>query len=162
MSAKDFIPHTSHGTALQLNGKGILLRGASGSGKSSIALRLLDDCLLNNTQGFLVADDRIFLEHKNNALYVSGPDNLCGLIEIRGLGVVTMNYRKVAKLDLVVDLMPVDIFERYPEQESQTTKVNGVELSRIHIAERNPDAAAIIRMFLHSRDIQNYGTQIEI
>ena len=73
-----------------------------------------------------------------------------------------MNYRKVAKLDLVVDLMPVDIFERYPEQESQTTKVNGVELSRIHIAERNPDAAAIIRMFLHSRDIQNYGTQIEI
>lgn len=155
-------PVTSHGTAIELNGKGILLRGSSGSGKSSIALRLLDDCLLNNTTGFLVADDRFYLEQEKGALYVSGPENLRGLIEIRGLGIVPMAYRKVAKLDLVVDLVPDDAFERHPEEGSHTINLQGVSLARIHIVERNPDAAAIIRMFFHTQATSDYVQHVEI
>ena len=161
MSDNAAIPTTSHGTAVQVNGKGILLRGASGSGKSSIAMRLLDECRLSNTTGFLIADDRICVEQKNNALFVSAPDNLRGLMEIRGLGIVAMKCIKQAKLDLVVDLVPEEFFERYPQQGIQSTSLSGMELLRIHIEERNPDAAAIIRTYLHLTDTDNDAFQIE-
>lgn len=166
MTTNDTSLQTSHGTAVQINGKGILLRGASGSGKSSIAMRLLDNCILNNTSGFLIADDRVYLKSHNNVLYVSCPDNLHGLIEIRGLGIVTLNYLKEAKLDLVVDLVPQEAFERYPHHDAQTatlaTTLGDVTIARIQIVERNPDALAIIRMFFHSQDKHGHAGQVEI
>lgn len=166
MTTNDTSLQTSHGTAVQINGKGILLRGASGSGKSSIAMRLLDNCILNNTSGFLIADDRVYLKSHNNGLYVSCPDNLHGLIEIRGLGIVTLNYLKEAKLDLVVDLVPQEAFERYPHHDAQTatlaTTLCNVTIARIQIVERNPDAPAIIRMFFHTQDKHGQAAQVEI
>lgn len=70
--------------ALRIGGvwRGVLLTGASGAGKSDLALRLLSD-------GWrLVADDRVLLWTSANGLFARAPATLHGLMEVRGLDVV--------------------------------------------------------------------------
>ncbi len=62
--------------------RGALIEGASGSGKSDLALRAID-------QGFrLVADDRVVVFPAGGRLYGRAPETLAGLIEVRGVGVI--------------------------------------------------------------------------
>ena len=97
-----------------LDGAGVLLLGASGSGKSDLLLRLLD-------HGFsLVADDRVELDDGT----VSAPAALAGLIEVRGLGIMRLPFAETARLALVVEL---GRGERLPEPEQRY----GVPLVRI-------------------------------
>jgi RNase adaptor protein for sRNA GlmZ degradation len=107
-----------HGTcvALELDGawRGVLLRGPSGSGKSDLALRLIE-------AGWrLVADDQCALalrdDRQGGGLWVSAPEPIVGKIEARGLGIVALrSYLRSARLALVVDLVPADRVERVPE-----------------------------------------------
>jgi serine kinase of HPr protein (carbohydrate metabolism regulator) len=90
-------------------GRAVMLRGPSGSGKSDLALRLID-------RGFiLVADDQVLLSREGNALIAKAPPALAGLIELRGLGIVTMPYCQSARIELVVDLVPSQQVERLPD-----------------------------------------------
>lgn len=83
-----------HGSCAARDGVGVILLGASGSGKSDLTFRLLD-------RGFeLVADDRIDLRDG----WVSAPEVLAGLIELRGLGLVRVPHLPKAKLALAVKL----------------------------------------------------------
>lgn len=67
-----------HASCVARHGVAVLLLGGSGSGKSDLALRLLD-------RGFaLVADDRVLLRDG----LAFAPDALRGLIEVRGLGLL--------------------------------------------------------------------------
>ena len=84
-----------HASCAARDGHGVLLIGASGSGKSDLLLRLLD-------HGFnLVADDRVEI-HEGHA---SPPAALAGLLEIRGLGIVRLPYQAPVRLALAVDLV---------------------------------------------------------
>jgi HPr kinase/phosphorylase len=87
-----------HASCIALRGRGVLLLGPSGSGKSDLALRLID-------QGAkLVADDRTILFVKNSALHAKAPASIKGLLEIRGLGIVEMPVRASVKIALAVRL----------------------------------------------------------
>jgi HPr kinase/phosphorylase len=87
-----------HASCVAIGGRGVLLLGPSGSGKSDLALRLID-------QGAkLVADDRTILFAKNGALYAKAPASIKGLIEIRGLGIIEMPVRAGVKIALAVRL----------------------------------------------------------
>ena len=87
-----------HASCVALGGSGILLLGKPGAGKSDLALRLID-------QGAtLVADDRTILFTRRGHLYGKSPDSIRGLLEIRGLGIVTFPSRADAKIALVVKL----------------------------------------------------------
>jgi HPr kinase/phosphorylase len=98
-----------YGTSVAVGGEGILLRGVSGSGKSDLALRLVD-------QGAkLVADDQTELDRVGATLEMSAPPELAGLIEVRGLGIVSVPHVPRAVLRLVVDLAPGDRIDRLPE-----------------------------------------------
>ena len=98
-----------HGTVVMSYGRAVMLRGPSGSGKSDLALRLID-------RGFiLVADDQLRLSREGNALIATAPPALAGLIELRGLGIVTMPYCQSARIELVVDLVPSQQVERLPD-----------------------------------------------
>lgn len=92
-----------HGSCVARNDDAILLRGASGSGKSDLALRLL-------SRGFeLIADDQVDVTEG----IASCPETLAGLLEVRGLGIVRVPHRPQARLALVVELGGV--MERLPE-----------------------------------------------
>ena len=85
---------TVHGTAVAIAGAGILIRGASGMGKSDLALRLID------RGAMLISDDRVEIVR-------SGADVL---LEIRSLGICECAYQSGVALRLIVDL------KRQPER----------------------------------------------
>src|SRR3546814_14236208 len=70
---------TVHATTVALDGTGVLLRGPAGSGKSDLALRLID-------QGArLVADDRTALALEGGRIIARAPETIAGRTEVRGL-----------------------------------------------------------------------------
>ena len=87
-----------HASCVAIGQRGILLVGGSGTGKSDVALRLID----GGAQ--LVADDRTILFVANGALHGRAPDSIKGLMEIRGLGIVALPVRTRVKISLVVRL----------------------------------------------------------
>src|SRR5262249_18332162 len=87
-----------HASCVAMDSAGVLLLGRSGAGKSDLALRLIDDGAV------LVADDRVLLSARKGVLRASAPDSIRGLIEIRGLGIVTMPVKNTAAVRLAVQL----------------------------------------------------------
>jgi HPr kinase/phosphorylase len=98
-----------HGTAVALRGAGVLLRGPSGSGKSDLALRLID------AGAVLVADDQTELYVVNGQVAMRPPVALAGRIEVRGIGIIATPWRPDVPLRLVADLVPPIHVERMPE-----------------------------------------------
>ena len=90
---------TLHASAVRLKAGGVLLLGAAGSGKSSLAMHLIDQY-----GGQLIADDRVELTVSDARLRAAPPENLAGMLELRGLGIVTLAYC-AAPLDLAVELV---------------------------------------------------------
>ena len=132
---------TVHGTAVAIDGTGILLRGPSGCGKSDLALRLIDG------GGILVADDRCALFVEDDRVVARAPAVLRGRIEVRGLGIVTLQTLDHAALALVVDLANGPI-ERLPETEF--ADLLGVAVRRLRLAAFEASTPAKIRMALRA------------
>lgn len=73
---------TLHGVLLNVYGKGVLIVGESGMGKSEIALELI------RRGHVLVADDRVDVARIHNKITGKAPELLDGMLEIRGIGVI--------------------------------------------------------------------------
>jgi HPr kinase/phosphorylase len=131
---------TVHGTAVEIEGAGILLRGPSGSGKSDLALRLIDG------GATLVADDRVVLARRDGRVMACAPDTLAGRMEVRGLGIVKVPSTGPSPLRLVVDLTPSDAVERLPK--AAETVLLGVVLPVMHLAPFEASAPAKLRLTL--------------
>jgi HPr kinase/phosphorylase len=84
-----------HGTAVEINGWATVLIGASGSGKSDLALRLID------RGATLVGDDYVQLDAD---CQISPANALAGKLEVRGIGIVEKPYRTASPLRLIVEL----------------------------------------------------------
>lgn len=91
-------PHILHANAVVFQGQGVLIKGASGQGKSGLSLQLMA------LGAQLVADDRTILEHSDGAVWMSAPTSLHGLIEARGVGILSAEAALRARLCAVVDL----------------------------------------------------------
>ena len=115
-----------------------LLRGASGAGKSDLALRLID------LGAELVADDQVLLDSQAGRLLARPPETLAGMIEVRGVGIVVLAHRASAPVALVVDLVPDEQVERLPEP--QTTLLLGVTLPLLRLSPWPASAAAKVRL----------------
>jgi HPr kinase/phosphorylase len=98
-----------HGTTVALEGEGVLLRGPSGSGKSDLALRLIDG------GARLVADDQTELIRSPNGLIARSPASIAGKMEVRGVGILRVPMVSSVPVRLVVDLVPPGRVERLPE-----------------------------------------------
>jgi serine kinase of HPr protein (carbohydrate metabolism regulator) len=127
-----------HGTTVEIAGAGILLRGAPGSGKSDLALRLID------AGARLVADDRTLLRRDGDRLIAAAPESIAGRLEVRGVGILTMPSVTQAVLRLVVDLVAPDAVERLPEPRS--VRLLGVDLPLLSLAPFEASAAAKLRL----------------
>lgn len=98
-----------HASAVAFGPEGaILIEGPSGSGKSWLAMMLID-------QGAdLVADDRTVLMAQGGAIYARAPRPIAGLIEVRGMGLLRLAARRLARVRLVVDLSATADADRTP------------------------------------------------
>jgi serine kinase of HPr protein (carbohydrate metabolism regulator) len=131
-----------HGTSVALGGAGVLLRGPSGSGKSDLALRLIDE------GGALVADDQTELRRVGVLLRMTAPATIAGLIEVRGVGILPVSSVPAAILRLVVILKPSADIERLPEP--QACEFLGCSIRQIAIASFEASAAAKLRLALRA------------
>ena len=127
-----------HGTCVDLSGAGVLLRGPSGSGKSDLALRLIDG------GASLVADDRVDLEVRDGTLSASAPAKLAGLIELRGMGIMRLPCLPRTTIRLVIDLVDEAAVERLPEP--LACSVLGIKSLLIRLSPWSASAAAKVRL----------------
>lgn len=136
-----------HATTVEITGLGVLIRGPSGSGKSDLALRLIEGGAV------LVADDQTRLAREGDVVMARPPETIAGLLEVRGLGIVRMPHRAATPLALVVDLVAAERVERLPEP--ALAEILGLSLPRLELAPFQISAAAKVRLAVASanRDI---------
>ena len=77
-----------HGSCVALTGKGLLITGRSGSGKSALCLQMVA------LGAELVADDRVQLRREEGQILARAPAAIAGLIEARGIGISTNPKRR--------------------------------------------------------------------
>ncbi len=87
-----------HGTAVAIDSHAVLILGPSGSGKSDLALRLID------RGAALISDDIVRVECALDGLILSVAPTIAGRIEVRGIGICTIDYISSAPLRLVIEL----------------------------------------------------------
>lgn len=117
-----------HATGLVLGKTGIMFRGPSGSGKSLLALQLIDEWEARGLEAKLVSDDRIDVEATAGGIVMHAPKAIEGLVELRGRGIVSRPFVRKAPVDLVVDM--VGTLERMVEEDALVTEIEGVTLPR--------------------------------
>lgn len=140
-----------HATAVRLDGLGVLIRGASGSGKSRLAMALLEQTgaissfsrvtdeahqpsqplTLETGTDALIGDDYLNLGSTDTGLKASPAEGLEGIMEVRGLGILAMPWCADAPVHLVVDLVPLPQMVRLPE--TSATVLAGQTLERLSV-----------------------------
>lgn len=131
---------TLHATCVALGDRGVLITGPSGSGKSDLALRLIDG------GARLVADDLTTLRAGDGELIGLAPPRLAGKIEVRGIGIMPVPSAPRVRLALEVTLAPSAEIERLPEPE--TAQYLGLTLPRVTLDPFTASAAAKVRLAL--------------
>ncbi len=139
-----------HATTIGLNGTAVMIRGAVGSGKSDLALQILEapgTGLSGQTiKATLIADDQTMLRLEGGIVFASCPENIEGLLEVRGHDVLQLESVQHVPLALVVDLRPAAQIERLPQLEDMVTQILGVTIPRIDIDPTKASAATRLRL----------------
>lgn len=131
-----------HATAVALDGKAVLIRGAAGSGKSGLALQLI---ALGAT---LVADDRTRLWREGARLLADAPDTIRGRIEARGIGILNAPATGPQPVVLVVDMDRTET-DRLPP--ARQTEILGISLPVLQNVAREYHSSAIHLYLRHGR-----------
>ncbi len=130
---------TLHASTVALNGRAVLITGISGSGKSDLALQLID-------RGFtLVSDDQTIVQKRGTRLHAAAPATIRGKLEIRGLGIVETPVVEDVAVALVVELAS-DI-QRFPS-DSRERMICGLAVPLIRVDARTASAAAKVSLAL--------------
>jgi serine kinase of HPr protein (carbohydrate metabolism regulator) len=141
---------TIHASAVLVGRKAVLVRGASGAGKSRLVWELIEAASRGALPfARLVADDRAYLEAHGGRLIVRPAGRLAGLIEIRGLGVRRLPYEPAAAVGAVVDLAAADA-GRMPSREAGCVEIAQVVVPRIAVGAGAP-ALPLVLAFLMSK-----------
>lgn len=128
-----------HATTVAMGGRAVLISGPSGSGKSDLALRLLD-------RGFkLVSDDQTLVRRDGERLIASPPPNIAGKIEVRGIGIVDVQNVSDVAVALLVELTS-DI-QRLPD-DARERPILGISLPIVSVDAMTASAAAKIVLAL--------------
>lgn len=133
---------TVHATCVAVGAGGVLLTGPSGSGKSDLALRLID-CADTGRPARLVADDRVVLTPAGSRLVASPPPAIAGRLEVRGVGIVRLAHVEAVDLALVIELVDAAEVPRLPERTA--ISVLGIALPRLRLSAFEASATAKIR-----------------
>jgi serine kinase of HPr protein (carbohydrate metabolism regulator) len=139
MSSRYLSSENHHASTVALKGRAVLITGPSASGKSDLALRLID-------RGFtLVSDDQTIVRREGDRLIASAPPNIAGKLEIRGVGIVDMDTAKDVPIALVVQL--TSEIERLPD-ERRERPILGVNLPLVSVDALTASAASKVSLAL--------------
>ena len=128
-----------HASCVASQGRAVLISGPSGSGKSDLALRLLD-------RGFtLVSDDRTIVRKEAGRLIASAPDTIRGKLEVRGIGIVEVDQVQAVPVALVVELATE--IERLPD-DSRERQILGIGVPLINVDARTASAPSKVALAL--------------
>ena len=126
MNVPPLSSETLHASCIAIGGRAVLLHGRSGSGKSDLALRLID------RGARLVSDDYTVVRRVGDGLVASAPANIADRIEVRGIGIVPMEAVESAPVALMALLD--ELVERMPDDRPATRPVAGLALPVIALA----------------------------
>jgi serine kinase of HPr protein (carbohydrate metabolism regulator) len=130
---------TLHASTVALDGRAVLITGISGSGKSDLALQLID-------RGFtLVADDQTIVQRRGDGLYASAPATIRGKLEIRGLGIVPMQVVEEIPVALVVEL--ASTVQRFPS-DTRERIICGLPVPLVSVDAQTASAPAKVSLAL--------------
>lgn len=145
------MPELVHASAVAAGGRAALIRGASGSGKSDLALRCLAlaPSRLLPMQAMLISDDYVAIERDGARLLARAPATLSGLIEVRGLGIMRVDCASEAEVTLVVELAAGGEIPRLPDIPA-TAVYDGIEVPVLKLAPFEPAAPIKLLLALQS------------
>ena len=133
-----------HATGVAIDGHAVLIAGKSGSGKSDLALRLID------RGAILLSDDYTHVERKIGAVLGSAPANIAGQMEVYGIGILSMPHALPSPVRLIVHPGEGSPEERCP-LDTRTVTLCGVPIPVLSL--RFPDASAPIKVELALRHL---------
>ena len=160
---QEFAPVTNiHGTLMEVRGKGVLIRGESGVGKSECALALIERGYL------LVADDYVTVRLVgDNTLIGSSKELNYGFMECRGIGIINVasmfgvrSVRRSKRIDLVVSLVhwKDGMEEERTGMETQAFEVLGKRIPKIQLAVRSGrDMARLVEVAVMVHTLREMG-----
>jgi len=137
-----------HGTCVAFEAGAVLLRGPAGVGKSDLAFRLVSE-----QGGHLVADDQVCLESQRDGLVAQAKKGWTGLIELRGLGIVSIPSTATGPLTLLVDLVGREEVPRLAEPSYDELVGHRLPVLRLHAF----DATTPAKVRLAVTHIPDYG-----
>lgn len=131
-----------HATTVAIDGVAVMIEGASGSGKSDLALRLID------RGAVLVSDDQTLVIRVGKTLRARPPSTIAGRIEVRGIGIIAMPHVEDVPVGLLIRIDGA--IERMPERRAR--KIAGIDVRqfavdpfhasapiKVELALRNPE-----------------------
>ena len=137
-----------HASCVEYQGKGILILGAPGFGKSDLCLKMI-----LNHGATLVSDDRVDLQKKEDEVFAAAPENISGLLEARGVGILRLPCLKKIKIFAVVQIIPEEEkLERLPQNE--VYELMSVSLPLLKIKKFDPSGIEKIIAFVRYPKIQ--------
>jgi HPr kinase/phosphorylase len=143
---------TVHASCVLVSARAVLIRGQSGAGKSRLALGLIQ---AGESGGLrfarLVADDRVHLTTAGGRLLARAADQLAGLLEVRGVGLLRLPYEACAVVGLIIDLDAKDA-RRLPDPEQRRAIVEGIPLPRLAVASGAAPLPAVISLLNSPED----------
>ena len=128
-----------HATCVAIDGRAVLISGPSGSGKSDLALRLLD------RRFTLVSDDRTILRKQGGKLIASVPETIKGKLEVRGVGIVEVDQMQDVPIALVVELTTE--VQRLPD-DSRERQILGIGIPLISVDATTASAPSKVALAL--------------
>ena len=137
---------TIHASCVAIEGRAVLIDGPSGSGKSDLALRLID------RGAALVSDDYTELRVESGRLLARAPVTIAGKIELRGVGLIDLAASTDVPVALLIELGGEP--ERLPEP--RLREVAGVEIPALAVAALEPSAPIKVE-----RALQLFGLPLQ-